>query len=171
MWDLGANVGRFSRMASRNGIDTVAFDLDAAAVDRNYAAARDEGDEHLLPLVMDLTNPSPGLGWDGRERASLADRGPADLALALALVHHLAIGNNVPLPMVMRTFAGLARRAVVEFVPKDDEKVRTLLATREDVFPGYTAEGFEAAAGDVFEVEAREPLPESGRALYLLRSR
>ncbi len=171
VWDLGANVGRFSRMASRNGIDTVAFDLDAAAVDRNYAAARDEGDEHLLPLVMDLTNPSPGLGWDGRERASLADRGPADLALALALVHHLAIGNNVPLPMVMRTFAGLARRAVVEFVPKDDEKVRTLLATREDVFPGYTAEGFEAAAGDVFEVEAREPLPESGRALYLLRSR
>ncbi len=171
VWDLGANVGRFSRMASRNGIDTVAFDLDAAAVDRNYAAARDEGDEHLLPLVMDLTNPSPGLGWDGRERASLADRGPADLALALALVHHLAIGNNVPLPMVMRTFAGLARRAVVEFVPKDDEKVRTLLATREDVFPGYTAEGFEAAAGDAFEVEAREPLPESGRALYLLRSR
>jgi len=171
VWDLGANVGRFSRMASRNGIDTVAFDLDAAAVDRNYAATREEGDEHLLPLVMDLTNPSPGLGWDGRERASLADRGPADLALALALVHHLAIGNNVPLPMVMRTFAGLARRVVVEFVPKDDEKVRTLLATREDVFPGYTAEGFEAAAGDVFEVEAREPLPESGRALYLLRSR
>ena len=171
VWDLGANVGRFSRMASQNGIDTVAFDLDAAAVDRNYVAAREEGDEHLLPLVMDLTNPSPGLGWDGRERASLADRGPADLALALALVHHLAIGNNVPLPMVMRTFAGLARRAVVEFVPKDDEKVRTLLATREDVFPGYTAEGFEAAAGDVFEVEAREPLPDSGRALYLLRSR
>jgi hypothetical protein len=171
VWDLGANVGRFSRMASRNGIDTVAFDLDAAAVDRNYAAARDEGDEHLLPLVMDLTNPSPGLGWDGRERTSLADRGPADLALALALVHHLAIGNNVPLSMVMRTFAGLARRAVVEFVPKDDEKVRTLLATREDVFPGYTAEGFEAAAGDVFEVEAREELPDSGRALYLLRSR
>jgi hypothetical protein len=171
VWDLGANVGRFSRMASRNGIDTVAFDLDAAAVDRNYTAAREEKDEHLLPLVMDLTNPSPGLGWDGRERASLADRGPADLALALALVHHLAIGNNVPLPMVMRTFAGLARRVVVEFVPKDDEKVRTLLATREDVFPGYTAEGFEAAAGDVFEVEAREPLPDSGRALYLLRSR
>jgi hypothetical protein len=171
VWDLGANVGRFSRMGSTRGIATVAFDLDAAAVDRNYAAARAEGDEHLLPLVMDLTNPSPGLGWDGRERASLAERGPADLALGLALVHHLAIGNNVPLPMVMRTFAGLARRAVVEFVPKDDEKVRTLLATREDVFPGYTAEGFEAAAGDIFEVEAREPLPDSGRVLYLLRSR
>jgi hypothetical protein len=171
VWDLGANVGRFSRMASTRGIDTVAFDLDAAAVDRNYAAAREEGDEHLLPLVMDLTNPSPGLGWDGRERASLAERGPAGLALGLALVHHLAIGNNVPLPMVMRTFAEFARRAVIEFVPKDDEKVRTLLATREDVFPGYTVEGFEAAAGAVFEIEDREPLPESGRVLYLLRSR
>jgi hypothetical protein len=171
VWDLGANVGRFSRIASTRGIDTVAFDLDAAAVDRNYVAARDERDEHLLPLVMDLTNPSPGLGWDGRERASLADRGPADLALGLALVHHLVIGNNVPLPLLMTTVATLARAAVIEFVPKDDEKVRTLLATREDVFPGYTVEGFESAAGAAFEIEAREPLPDSGRVLYLLRSR
>lgn len=171
VWDLGANVGRFSRMASTRGIDTVSFDLDAAAVDRNYAAAREERDEHLLPLVMDLTNPSPGLGWDGSERASLAGRGPADLALALALIHHLAIGNNVPLPMVLGTVAGLARRAVVEFVPKDDEKVRILLATREDVFPDYTVEGFESAAGASFEIEARETLPESGRVLYLMRAR
>jgi hypothetical protein len=170
VWDLGANVGRFSRMASTRGIDTVAFDLDAAAVDRNYTAAREERDEHLLPLVTDLTNPSPGLGWDGCERASLADRGPADLALALALIHHLAIGNNVPLPMLMATFASLSHRAVVEFVPKDDEKVRTLLSTREDVFPGYSIEGFEAAAEGSFEIEAREPLPDSGRVLYLLRA-
>jgi hypothetical protein len=120
---------------------------------------------------MDLANPSPGLGWDGRERASLADRGPADVALALALVHHLAIANNVPLPMVMRTLASLARRAIVEWVPKDDEKVRALLASREDVFPHYTADGFEAAAGAAFEIEAREPLPESGRVLYLLGAR
>jgi hypothetical protein len=171
VWDLGANVGRFSRMASTRGIDTVSFDLDAAAVDRNYAAASEERDERLLPLVMDLTNPSPGLGWDGSERASLAERGPADLALALALVHHLAIGNNVPLPMLLGTVAGLARRAVVEFVPKDDEKVRTLLATREDVFPDYTVEGFESAAAASFEIEARESLPDSGRVLYLMRAR
>jgi len=171
VWDLGANVGRFSRMASTRGIDTVACDLDAAAVDRNYAAARNEGDEHLLPLVMDLTNPSPGLGWDGRERSSLADRGPADLALGLALIHHLAIANNVPLPMVLRTFASLSRRAVIEFVPKTDEKVRTLLATREDVFPGYTEEAFRAAAADVFDIEDRETLPDSDRVLYLVRAR
>jgi hypothetical protein len=171
VWDLGANVGRFSRMASTRGIHTLAFDLDAAAVDANYRAARREDDEHLLPLVMDLTNPSPGLGWDHRERLSLADRGPADLALALALIHHLAIGNNLPLPMVAATFARLARSAVVEFVPKDDEKVRTLLATREDVFAGYTVEGFEEAMLEVFEIEAREPLPSSGRVLYLLRAR
>ena len=171
VWDLGANVGRFSRMASTRGIHTLAFDLDAAAVDANYRAARREDDEHLLPLVMDLTNPSPGLGWDHRERLSLADRGPADLALALALIHHLAIGNNLPLPMVAATFARLARSAVVEFVPKDDEKVRTLLATREDVFAGYTVEGFEEAMREVFAIEAREPLPSSGRVLYLLRAR
>jgi hypothetical protein len=171
VWDLGANVGRFSRMASTRGIHTVAFDLDAAAVDANYRTARAERDEHLLPLVMDLTNPSPGLGWDHRERTSLAERGPADLALALALIHHLAIADNLPLPMVAGTFARLARRAVVEFVPKDDEKVRTLLATREDVFPGYTVEGFEAAMLAAFRIEAREALPDSGRVLYLLGPR
>jgi hypothetical protein len=158
-------------MASTRGIDTVACDLDAAAVDRNYVAARQEGDERLLPLVMDLTNPSPGLGWDGHERASLADRGPADLALGLALIHHLAIGNNVPVPMVLRTFGSLARRAVIEFVPKSDEKVRTLLATREDVFPDYTEDGFRAAAAEVFDIEDREPLPDSDRVLYLVRAR
>jgi len=171
VWDLGANVGRFSRIASTRGIDTVAFDLDAAAVDRNYQAARRERDERLLPLVMDLTNPSPGLGWDGRERASLTDRGPADLTLVLALIHHLAIGNNVPLPMLIATLASLGHRSVVEFVPKDDDKVRTLLATREDVFSAYSAESFEAAARTAFEIEAREPLPDSGRVLYLLRTR
>jgi hypothetical protein len=94
---------------------------------------------------MDLTNPSGDLGWDNEERMSLSARGPADLALALALVHHLAIGNNVPLDRVAAFLRRLCRRLVLEFVPKEDSQVRRLLASRDDIFPGYTEEGLEAA--------------------------
>lgn len=171
VWDLGANVGRFSRLASDRGILTVAFDMDPAAVERNYRAARQAGDANLLPLVLDLTNPSGGIGWAGTERMSLAERGPADLLLALALVHHLAIGNNVPLENVAAYFAVLGRALVVEWVPKSDSQVQRLLATREDIFTGYTEEGFEQAFARHFTVERREAIRGSVRTLYLLRRR
>jgi hypothetical protein len=102
---------------------------------------------------------------------SLADRGPADLVMALALVHHLAIGNNVPLPALGAWLGELGRWALVEFVPKSDPQVREMLTLREDVFPGYTEDGFRAAIEDRFEVIRREPIGDSGRTLYLLRGR
>ena len=125
----------------------------------------------LLPLLVDLTNPSPALGWDHAERASLLQRGPADCVLALALVHHLAIGNNVPLARVAAFLARAGRSLIIEFVPKSDSQVRRLLATREDVFPGYDRAGFEAAFADLFATEAAEPIPGSERILYLMRRR
>ncbi|HEX9870997.1 MAG TPA: SAM-dependent methyltransferase, partial [Candidatus Tectomicrobia bacterium] len=100
VWDLGANVGIFSRIASQRGITTIAFDFDPAAVEHNYLRAKGEGDSHQHALVLDLTNPSPALGWAGKERMSLGERGPAGALFALALVHHLAISNNVPLTMI-----------------------------------------------------------------------
>ncbi|HEY2158117.1 MAG TPA: SAM-dependent methyltransferase [Isosphaeraceae bacterium] len=170
-WDLGANNGRFSRLASARGAATVAFDVDPAAVERNYREATRLGEEGLLPLVLDLTNPSPGLGWANRERLTIRDRGPADVVLALALVHHLAIGNNVPLPKVAELFADLGRNLIIEFVPKSDSQVRRLLVVREDIFPGYTREGFEAAFAGHFSTEAVEPIAGTERTLYLLRRR
>ena len=171
VFDLGANTGRFSRMAAERGAATVAFDGDASAVEIAYRRGRANGDAQVLPLLCDLTNPSPGLGWAHVERASLVQRGPADLVLALALIHHLAISNNVPLGRVAELFARLGAWLVVEFVPKSDPKVVTLLATREDVFPTYTPEGFEAAFSDRFTTERREPITGSERVLYLLRRR
>jgi ribosomal protein L11 methylase PrmA len=171
VWDLGGNVGVFARIASERGIPTVCFDLDAASVEANYQKVLEDGERDLLPLVLDLTNPTPSLGWAGRERPSLAERGPADLGLALALVHHLAIGNNVPLGWVADYFADLARWLVIEFVPKADPKVQTLLATREDIFPDYTVEGFEGAFAERFVTERREPIAGSERVMYLLRAR
>lgn len=171
VWDLGGNVGVFARIASERGIPTVCIDADAAAVELNHRRLVERGERNLLPLVGDLTNPSPAIGWENRERQSLAERGPADLALALALVHHLAIGNNVPLRHLAGMFEGMCDALVVEFVPKEDPKVQLLLANREDIFPGYTRDAFESAFAERFEIQRREEIRDSLRTLYLMRRR
>ena len=167
-WDLGANTGRFSRIAADLGYRVLSFDIDPAAAERHYRALRTAGRTDTTPLVMDLADPSPGLGWAEQERAGLLERANADVILALALVHHLAIGRNVPLPMVMDLFADLAPQAIVEWVPRGDPMVDILLASREDVFTDYTTEGFEAAVGARFEVRSRAPIEGSPRVLYHL---
>jgi hypothetical protein len=120
---------------------------------------------------MDLTNPTPALGWGGDERLSFSQRGPADVAMALALVHHLAITNNVPLPRIAEYFRSLCRTLIVEFVPKSDSQVQRLLRTREDIFPDYTAEGFESAFEASFALRRREPIRSSERTLYCYEGR
>jgi hypothetical protein len=118
--------------------------------------------------VLDVTNPSPSIGWANRERGTLQDRGKADLVLALALIHHIAIGNNVPLRKIVSFLATLGRAAIIEWVPKDDVKVRQLLRDREDVFDGYTRRCFEDAVGAVGEIVAQEPVEGTGRELYMI---
>ncbi len=171
VWDLGANTGRFSRIAADAGKRVVALDIDPAAAERHFRIVREAGRTDILPLVVDIANPSPALGWAGRERRSLLERADADAMLALALVHHLAITRNVPLPMVLDLFADLAPSAIVEFVPKDDPMVRRLLATRRDVFADYSLDAFRAAAGTRFEIVREEPIAGSMRVLFLLRRR
>ncbi len=169
LWDLGANTGRFSRLASQRGIFTVAFDIDAAAVEMNYRDMVSSGNTNELPLVLDLTNPSPAFGWAGHERLSLAQRGPADLVQALAVVHHLAISNNVPLGKVSEYLSQLGGALIIEFVPKSDSQVQRLLASRQDIFDAYTREGFETAFSEHFTTETVAPIRGSERFLYLMR--
>jgi len=171
LWDLGANTGEFSRLAVERGIPTVAFDVDPGAVEINYREVRRREEQRLLPLLMDLTNPSPGLGWRNVERMSLFERGPAEAVMALALIHHLAIGNNVPLPQLAAFFAGLGRWLIIEFVPKSDGQVRRMLAARQDIFGDYSVEGFERAFGEFFELRRAEPIMETERRLYLWERR
>jgi SAM-dependent methyltransferase len=171
VWDLGANTGRFSRIAADAGKRVVALDSDPAAAERHFRAVREAGRTDILPLVADIANPSPALGWAGRERRSLLERADADAILALALVHHLALTRNVPLPMVLNLFADLAPSAIVEFVPKEDPMVRRLLAARRDVFADYDLDGFRAAAATRFEIVREAPIEDSVRVLFLLRRR
>jgi hypothetical protein len=168
VWDLGANNGVFSRVVSETGTPVISFDIDPAAVEQNYRQVKAEKNEHLLPLLLDLTNPSPSIGWANRERDSFGQRGPVDLALALAVIHHLAISNNVPLPQLADFFAETGKWLVIEFVPKSDSQVKKLLASREDIFPTYTREGFEAAFRERFKIHEAIDLNESERTLYLM---
>ncbi len=169
VWDLGGNVGLFSRLASDRAIPTVSFDMDPAAVEKNYLECVQKGETYILPLVLDLTSPSPAIGWENRERMSLGERGPADTVLALALVHHLAISNNVPLDKIADFFSGICSSLIVEFIPKSDSQVRRLLATREDVFPNYTQQCFENEFGRRFKLESCARIRDSQRTVYLMR--
>lgn len=171
VWDLGGNTGRFSRIAAAQGAHAVCWDIDPGCVEANYQHVRKHGEKGVLPLLLDLTNPSPALGWAHAERDSLAARGPADAVMALGLVHHLAISNNVPLPRVAEFLAGVARQLVIEFVPKQDSQVRKLLATREDIFPAYDEAGFEQALATRFTVGRKAPIPGTVRTLYLAERR
>lgn len=170
VWDLGANTGEYSREASALASQVVAFDIDPAAVERNYRRVRSTGDTAILPLLLDLANPSPAQGWAHAERLSLEDRGPADAVMALALVHHLAIGRNLPLDRIASFLSRLGRWLVIEFVPKDDVQVRRLLRNRADVFPGYTVQGFEDAFRRHFRIDTVRPVADSGRVVYLMAS-
>ncbi|MPZ89236.1 MAG: SAM-dependent methyltransferase [Nitriliruptorales bacterium] len=170
-WDLGANTGRHSQIASDAGAFTVAFDIDPGAVEAGYRQMKADGQQRLLPLVLDLTNPSPAIGWHNSERGSVPERGPVDLIMALALVHHLAISNNVPLERIARFLAELGPSLIIEFVPKSDPKVQVLLASRADIFPDYHLDGFEAAMSTRFTVEQSEPIRGTDRTLFLLRRR
>ena len=171
VWDLGANNGEFSRLASTRGIHTLAWDIDPTAVEQNYQRVKAEGEQNLLPLLLDLTNPSPALGWANAERDSFGQRGPADVVFALALIHHLAISNNVPLPRLAEFFADSCRWLVIEWVPKSDSQVQKLLRSRKDIFDGYTREGFESAFEQWFHIRAALDVQESERRLYLLEKR
>ena len=168
-WDLGANTGRYSRVAADHGYRVLAFDIDPAAAERHYRSLVKDGRTETTPLVMDLADPSPSLGWAQRERAGLLERANADVVLALALIHHLAIGRNVPLPMVIDLFAQLAPAAIVEWVPRGDPMVDRLLASREDIFDTYTEAGFVAAAERRFSIASRTPIEGSPRVLFELR--
>ena len=171
VWDLGANTGHFSKAAAERGALAIAFDSDPACVDTLYREVREQRITGVLPLVLDLANPSTGIGWAGDERMSLEARGPADLLLALAVTHHLAIGNNVPLPSIADYFSRLGRRLIVEFVPKADPMVQQMLRSREDVFSDYGEAAFERAFGARFTIDARSVVAPSDRVLYLMTAR
>ena len=171
LWDFGANTGLFSRIASKKGIQTISFDIDPAAVEINYLNCRKNNETDLLPLILDLSNPTPALGWANKERMSLIDRGPTDSILALALIHHLIISYNVPIPRIAEFFSNICSSLIIEFVPKTDSQVQRLLVTREDIFSDYTRQIFEKEFDKYFVILKSVQITNSERFLYLMRKK
>jgi len=171
VWDLGANLGEFSRISSEKGIQTISFDIDPAAVEKNYLMCVEKNERYLLPLLLDLTNPSSNIGWSNTERLSIQKRGPADAVLALALIHHLAISNNVPLQKIAEFFKTNCRNLLIEFIPKDDSQIQRLLASREDIFDDYSQDKFEEEFDKFFTIQQVFEIKDSKRILYSMEKR
>lgn len=166
-WDLGANDGHFSRLVADQGAYVIAADGDHEAVDGLYRRLRADGDERILPLVVNLADPSPARGWRGTERLAFTDRSRPDLTLALALVHHLCISRNVPLQEFVDFLADAGGQLVVEFPTPEDPMVQGLVRNkREGVHDDYTVANFEAALGRRYDVARREELPGGTRVCY-----
>jgi ribosomal protein L11 methylase PrmA len=165
--DLGCNDGTFSLLAQDFADYVVALDNDEQTIDLMYRRLREEENTKILPLVMDLTDPSPSIGWRSKERPSFLDRAKPDAVLALALVHHLAIGANVPLPEVVSWLHSLGGHLVVEFVGPDDPMSRRLLSNKPaGLFPDYRPEVFEKLLAERFEIERQVTLDSGTRTLY-----
>jgi SAM-dependent methyltransferase len=167
VWDIGCNEGRYSRIAAENARYVVALDGDGAVVDRLYRALAAEGESTILPLVADVTDPSPALGWHGLERHTLEARGRPELTLCLAVLHHVAIGGNVPVPEFLAWLAELGTAVVIEFPTRDDPRVASLLQRKKaGAHPDYDREPFERALAERFDVERAEQLSSGTRLLY-----
>lgn len=164
--DLGANDGKYSRLISEKFLEVLSMDIDYNSVNRNYI---NSNGNNILPLVFDFNNPSPAIGFACQERESLIDRSKAKLVLALALIHHIAISNNVPFNKIALWLSELTEYLIIEFVPKEDSQVQILLRTRNDIFNNYTIEEFENDFAIYFEVLDKEKIDDSERVIYLMK--
>jgi hypothetical protein len=172
VWDLGCNEGTYTRIAAEHAESAVALDIDQLTVDQLYRRLRDEGNTKILPLTMNLADPSPGLGWRGLERKTIPQRGNPDLVLALALVHHVVITSNVPLAEFVGWLASLGCDLVIEFPTRDDVMVKRLLSgKRPDAHGDYELENFERILGERFTIERRQELSSGTRVIFHARGK
>jgi len=165
IWDLGCNDGRYSIIASGYADNVIAMDQDHACVDRLYTFSR-TSKSNILPLRIDIANSSPALGWRGRERKRLEDRGKPELVICLGLIHHLVLAANIPLPEIIDWLASLEGELILEFPSKNDAMVLALLRNKRDQYVDYSIECLESELQKHFEIGARESLPSGERTLF-----
>jgi SAM-dependent methyltransferase len=170
-WDLGCNTGTFSRIAGERARTVVALDADHLVVERFYQELKAEKNRTIVPLVADMADPSPNLGWRNLERRQLIDRGRPDIVLCLALVHHLVIGRNVPLPELLEWLRELGGDLVIEFVTREDPMVVALLRNKDDQYDDYDRQVFERELAARFTVARSLALKSGTRILYHARGR
>ena len=167
--DLGANEGFFSLLAAAKNFAVIAIDKDDQCIRTLYNKIKEENITNILPLCMDLMNPSSASGFANNERASFGERIHTDAVMALALVHHLAIGYNLPLSKIAEYLYGFSHQLIIEFVPKEDKKVQLLLQNKKDIYPKYNQEHFENIFGKLFSITEKVQVPDTRRIIYLMK--
>lgn len=169
--DIGANTGEYSQIAAAHQVFTVSLDSDPTAVEQNYNEIKRRGEKNILPLWIDILNPSPSLGWQNKERSSFVSRLKPDMILALALIHHLAITNNVPLSYLADFFSKHCNTLIIEFIPKNDPQVQKLLQNRQDIFTAYNQDTFEKEFSSYFKTTGKLSLSGCNRILYCMKTK
>lgn len=167
--DLGANEGYFSLLLKDKAEHIIATDFDSNCINELYRKIRKDKIKNIVPLVSTLNIPAPSIGWNNEERSSLKERLKADLVLALALVHHLAIAVNIPLGFIAKWLSEMGSYLIIEFVPKSDEKVKQLLKNREDIFDEYAAKEFENIFSQYFKIITFKTVGNTDRVIYLMK--
>ncbi|MES2850259.1 MAG: SAM-dependent methyltransferase [Bacteroidota bacterium] len=167
--DLGANDGEFSKLAAGKNIAVIAADFDPWCINNLYREIKSSGIKNIQPLIIDLSNPSPSIGVNNAERDSFIKRCKADLVLALALIHHLVIGKNIPFEKVANFFSTAGNNLVIEFVPKKDEKVELMLKDKKDIYTTYNQQAFLTAFEKYFSVVDRKIIGNTNRVLFLMK--
>ncbi len=168
VFDLGANDGRFSKLVyDQVGGNVISFDIDSNSIEKNYNDIKDKNIS-ILPLLMDINNPSSGIGFANRERNSFMDRGNASLTLVLAFLHHMVISNNLSFEMVGEFLSNITNYLIIEFVPKDDSQVEVLLKTRRDIFDYYDIDTFKKVFSKYFKIIEEKQIKNSKRTLFLM---
>ena len=167
--DLGANTGEFSKLMAAKNIETIASDFDPNCINALYNEIKKNGEKNIVPIIIDLSKPSPAIGVNNEERDSFIKRTHVDLALALALIHHLAIGKNIPLEKIADLFQRMCRYLIIEFVPKQDEKIKLMLTGKKDIYTAYKEENFLSSFKQYFSVLEKETIAGSERTIYLMK--
>jgi SAM-dependent methyltransferase len=168
---VGCNTGDFTCLAARAGVSMVAIDSDAAVVGETWRRA-DKDKLDILPLVIDITRPSPSLGWFNDECTSFLSRAHHrfEVVFFLAVMHHIA-GDGIPIQEFVRLVRHLtAKLAIVEFIDRNDPNFLNIARHREDIFAPYNIARFEAECAPYFEIAIRRQVRPT-RWLYLLRAR
>ena len=168
VFDAGSNEGEFSELVARRSNYVVSTDLDHSAITKLYHKIQQESISNIYPLIMDLSKPSPAIGVNNNERLSFLERCKVDVTLALALIHHLALGNNIPFKNIAEMFCNCTRYLIIEFVPENDEKIMLMTLHKKDLLTGYSQENFLDAFKNYFSVLNTKEIGDSGRTLFLM---
>lgn len=167
--DLGANEGEFSQLIASKNIKIIVADFDAACINKLYNQIKLKGEKNIQPMVLDLSRPTPAIGVNNKERQSFMERSHFDLVMGLALIHHLCIGKNIPFEKVATFFKQICKYLIIEFVPKDDEKVQVMLSNKKDIYCNYTENNFIQEFGKHFNIIKKQIVGNTNRVLFLMQ--